>query len=68
MSDRVDWLRNQLLDTPHIQEMVAKTMRRLGVATITQMAEVAPDDFESLCDAIEVMEEEMPEPGFPFPT
>ena len=66
--EKVAQIRQQLLDVPNIQEMFAKTMRRLQVASISQMAEEHPDQFDSLYDAVQVMEEELPEPGFPFPT
>ena len=48
--------------------MIAATLRNNKVATIEDLATKHPKQFNSLYVAIEVMETEMPEPAFPWPS
>jgi len=64
---KVEQMRKWLHDVGEASPMVAAALRRNHVATVADFAEKHPKQFNSLYVAIETMEEEMPEPKFPWP-
>lgn len=66
-AEKVERMRSWLQTVPQVQPMVAASMQRNGVATVAELAEKHPKQFNSLYVAIETMQEEMPEPDFPWP-
>lgn len=65
---RVEQMRKWLHEVGEAQGMIASVMRKNGVVTVAQLAEKHPKQFNSLFEAVATMEEEMPEPKFPWPT
>lgn len=66
-ADNVAKMRAYLHEVGEASRMVAVVMKRNKVATVDELSEKHPKQFNSLLVAIEVMEEEMPEPDFPWP-
>jgi len=67
-ADKIARMREWLLTVPEAQPLIAQAMRRNHVASVQELSDKHPRQFNSLFAAIEVMEEEMPEPRFPWPT
>lgn len=65
---RVAQMRRWLTTVPEAHGLVAAALRRNHVVSVQELAEKHPKQFNSLYAAVEVMEEELPEPGFPWPT
>lgn len=65
--EKIEQMRKWLHSVDEASLMVSKTMRRNGVVTVRELAEKHPKQFNSLFAAIQVMEEELPEPDFPWP-
>jgi hypothetical protein len=66
-AEKVAKMRDHLHNVPEANRMIAAVMKQNGVATVDELSEKHPKQFNSLLAAIEVMEEEMPEPEFPWP-
>lgn len=64
---RIAQMKAWLQDVPEAAAMIGKAMRKNRVATVAEFAEKHPKQFNSLHEAIEVMQAELPEPGFPWP-
>ena len=64
---KVDQMRKWLHGVGEASPMIAAALRRNHVATVAELATKHPKQFNSLYLAIETMEEEMPEPKFPWP-
>lgn len=61
-------MRKWLHEVGEVSPMIAATLRNNHVATVDELSKKHPKQFNSLYAAVETMEEEMPEPKFPWPT
>ena len=59
---KVAQVRKWMHEVDEAPALIASAMQRNGVASIAELAEKHPKQFNSLHAALEVMEEEMPEP------
>lgn len=64
---RITQMRDWLQNVPESAAMIGAALRKNKVATVAEFAERHPKQFNSLYEAIATMEEELPEPGFPWP-
>lgn len=64
--ERVEQMRKWVKTVDEAPGMLSRVMKVNGVATIADLAEKHPKQFNSLFAAIETMEEEMPEPKMPW--
>jgi len=65
-AERVEQMRKWLHEVPEVGPMIASAMKRNGVVSVADLAAKHPKQFNSLYVAIVTMEEEMPEPKFPW--
>ncbi len=65
---KVERMRQWLHRVPEANKMIGAALKRNGVASIAELAEKHPKQFNSLFIAVETMEAEMPEPEFPWPS
>lgn len=66
--EKVAQMRKWLHEVAEASPMIASVLRKNHVPTVALLAEKHPKQFNALYVAIETMEEEMPEPKFPWPT
>lgn len=60
--EKVAQVRKWMHEAPEAPALIAAAMRRNGVASISELAEKHPKQFNSLHAALATMEEELPEP------
>jgi len=65
--ERVAQMRAWLHTVDEAGQMMASALKRNGVVSVDELSMKHPKQFNSLYAAVEVMEEEMPKPEFPWP-
>lgn len=64
--EKVAQVRQWMRTVDELPAMLSRVMRDNGVATVAELAEKHPKQFNSLHAAIETMESELPEPKTPW--